>query len=86
MMCCFGFSWPIAVIKNIKARTAKSMSLPFILLVLLGYAAGIVAKFISGNTGYVLIIYFVNVASVTVNLVVYFVNLRYDRKSKHENV
>ena len=31
MLICFGLSWPISVIKNIKAHTAKNMSLKFIL-------------------------------------------------------
>ncbi len=80
MLICFGFSWPISVVKNIKARTAKSMSLPFILLILLGYVAGIASKFIAGNYSYVLVVYFLNIASVGANLVVYFINLNYDRK------
>jgi len=29
MLVCFGFSWPMAVIKNYKARSAKAMSLYF---------------------------------------------------------
>ena len=37
MLMCFGFSWPISVIRNIRARTAKSMSLGFILLIIVGY-------------------------------------------------
>ena len=32
MLICFGFSWPINLYKNIKVRSAKGMSLPFILL------------------------------------------------------
>ena len=44
MLICFGLSWPLNVYKNIKARTAKSMSLQFILLIIVGYAAGITAK------------------------------------------
>lgn len=82
MLVCFGFSWPLSVIKNIKAKTAKSMSLPFIILILSGYIAGIASKFISGNVGYVLIAYFINIISVSVNLVVYFINLWYDKKIK----
>ena len=82
MLVCFGFSWPIAVVKNIKAKTAKAMSLPYILLVIVGYIAGIVAKIISGNLSYVLVIYAINVFVVTVNLVVYFINLRYDKKAE----
>lgn len=81
MLICFGLSWPLSVVKNIRAKTAKNMSLPFILLILTGYIAGIASKFISGNAGYVLIVYFVNILSVGINLVVYFVNSYHDRKN-----
>ena len=79
MLICFGFSWPISVIKNIKAKTSKSMSLPFILLILSGYVAGIIGKIINGSISYVLIVYVFNLVSVTLNLIIYFVNLRHDR-------
>ncbi|MCH5163440.1 MAG: hypothetical protein J1F36_00315 [Clostridiales bacterium] len=79
MLICFGFSWPMSVIKNIKAKTAKSMSLPFILLILSGYIAGIAGKFISGNISYVLIVYIINILSVGTNLIVYFINKGHDR-------
>lgn len=79
MMICFGFSWPISLIKNFRARTAKTMSLQFILLIIFGYVAGIFAKIISGNINYVLIVYLFNLAIVTVNLAVYFRNRRIDR-------
>lgn len=82
MLVCFGISWPISVVKNIKAKTAKSMSLPFILLIIAGYIAGIASKFISGNIGYVLIVYFLNILSVGINLVVYFINLHRDRQKE----
>lgn len=78
MLICFGLSWPVSVVKNIKAHTAKSMSLPFILLIITGYIAGISAKIISHNFSYVLAIYFVNLLFVSVNLVVYFINRNYD--------
>lgn len=81
MLLCFGFSWPLSLVKNIKAKTAKAMSLPFLLLILLGYLAGICAKFISGAINYVLIIYFLNLIVVSMNLVVYFINRGYDRKA-----
>lgn len=82
MLVCFGLSWPLSVIKNIKAKTAKNMSLPFILLILTGYIVGIASKFISGNIGYVLIAYFINLLSVGINLAVYFINYYHDKKSK----
>lgn len=79
MLICFGFSWPINLIKNIKSATAKSMSLKFILLIIAGYIAGITAKIISGSINYVLVIYLLNLAIVSVNLVVYFINKKKDK-------
>ena len=81
MLVCFGFSWPMNLIKAYKARTAKSTSLPFILLIITGYIAGISAKLASGNLNYVLIAYLLNLAIVSLNLVVYFRNVALDKKA-----
>ena len=81
MLVCFGFSWPMNLIKAYKARTAKSTSLPFILLIITGYIAGICAKLASGNLNYVLIAYLLNLAIVSLNLVVYFRNVALDKKT-----
>lgn len=80
MLVCFGFSWPINLVKNIKAKTAKSMSIKFIILIILGYVAGISAKLISHNINYVLVIYLLNLAIVSLNIVVYIVNKKKDRE------
>ncbi len=79
MLICFGASWPISVMKNIKSKTAKSMSLQFILLIIFGYLAGITAKIITNQINFVLVVYLINLVFVSVNLVVYFVNKRYDK-------
>lgn len=81
MLVCFGFSWPLNLIKAYKARTAKSTSLPFILLIITGYIAGISAKLVHGNINYVLVAYLINLAIVSLNLVVYFRNAALDRKT-----
>ena len=78
MLVCFGFSWPMSVYKNIKAGTAKSMSLPFILLIV----GGLSAKLISHNYSYVLIVYVLNLAIVSTNIVVYFSNLKRDKEAE----
>ena len=78
MLICFGLSWPVSVVKNIKAHTAKSMSLPFILLIITGYIAGISSKIINHNYSYVLVIYFFNLFVVSMNVVVYFITRNYD--------
>ena len=79
MLICFGFSWPINAYKAYNARTAKATSLAFMLLIIGGYIAGIVAKFISGNLSYVLYVYFVDLALVVANLLIYIRNRRLDK-------
>ena len=80
MLVCFGFSWPLNLIKAYRAKTAKGTSLPFILLIITGYIAGISAKLISGQINYVLIAYILNLAIVSVNVIVYFRNVSLDKK------
>ena len=80
MLICFGLSWPINLIKNIKAGTAKSTSLKFLVLIIVGYLCGIAAKIVNGQYNYVLAVYFLNLAVVGANLAVYFINRRADKK------
>ncbi|MBQ2866666.1 MAG: hypothetical protein IJE90_09150 [Clostridia bacterium] len=81
MLVCFGFSWPMNLIKVYKSRTAKSTSLPFILLILTGYVAGISAKIALGNINYVLVAYLLNLSIVSLNLIIYFRNASLDKKA-----
>lgn len=81
MLICFGLSWPLNVIKAYKAGTAKGTSLPFILLIITGYIAGIAAKFITGQVNYVLIVYLLNLVIVSMNVVVYFRNVALDKRN-----
>jgi hypothetical protein len=83
MLVCFGFSWPLNVIKAYKARSAKGTSLAFIILIITGYVAGLTAKFINHQFNYVLAVYFLNLAIVMSNLVVYFRNVALDKKREN---
>ena len=62
------------------------MSPAFILLIITGYIAGITAKILSGTVNYVLAVYILNLAIVSVNLVIYFINRRYDREAERKSV
>lgn len=84
MLVCFGFSWPINVVKAYRARTAKSTSLAFIFLIITGYVAGITAKIINQQFNYVLAVYFLNLVIVFSNVVVYFRNSALDKKAEAE--
>ena len=79
MLLCFGLSWPVSLIKNIRSGTAKGMSLMFTVLIIIGYIAGISAKIYTGNINYVLLVYIWNIVLVVGNLIVYFVNRNKDR-------
>ena len=65
MLVAFGVSWPISLIKNIKSRSTKGVSILFYFLILFGYVAGIISKFTNeaymasiNEKWYVLIFYF----------------------------
>lgn len=70
MLVCFGLSWPMNLSKNIKAKSAKNMSLQFILLIIFGYIAGISAKIYTHKFNYVLVVYLLNLIVVSANVVV----------------
>lgn len=84
MLICFGLSWPISLIKNIKLKSAKSMNIYFTLLIIIGYLAGIAAKVINGQFNYVFAIYLLNLAIVSGNVVVFFINRGYDKKKEEK--
>lgn len=61
------------------------MSLQFILLIITGYIVGISAKIYNHRFNYVLVVYLLNLIVVSANVVVYFINRRYDRQAKEAN-
>lgn len=84
MLVSFGFSWPLNVIKSYKARTTKGKSLPFLCLIIAGYLCGIASKIVAEKpvVWYVMFFYVLNCLMVSVDLVMYFRNLRLDKQAK----
>ena len=80
MLLCFGLSWPTNAYKNYQARTAAGTSWQFIMLITVGYFAGIAAKICSGQINWVLAIYFLNLVFLTANWAVYFRNRKLDKE------
>lgn len=82
MIVLFGVSWPMNLLKSLRARTAKGKSLAFLLFIFLGYMFGIASKFISGSyKWYVLFFYILNSVMVFLDILLYFRNLRLDKKN-----
>ena len=86
MIVSFGCSWPLNVIKSYKVRTAKGKSIAFLCLIFLGYLAGIASKFANetymasfSQKWYVLFFYFLNLAMVSVDILLYFRNRKLDK-------
>ena len=80
MLVCFGLSWPINAMKAWKARTAAGTSWMFLALITSGYVAGIAAKFVGGTVNWVLIVYFINLAALVANWLVFFRNKSLDAR------
>ena len=88
MIVSFGASWPLNVIKSYRARTTQGKSLPFLCLILFGYVAGIISKFVNdvymasfASKWYVLFFYFLNFIMVAVDLGLYIRNYQLDKKA-----
>ncbi|MBQ3225539.1 MAG: hypothetical protein IJB48_00620 [Clostridia bacterium] len=86
MIVSFGFSWPFNVVRSYRARTTKGKSLSFLLLIMFGYVAGIISKFLNAEymlhiseRWYVLFFYVLNLVMVTADFVLYFRNKRLDK-------
>lgn len=93
MVICFGISWPLNITKAWKARTAKSTSLPFYMLIWLGYIFAIVGKIalIVHNAPqpwyetvrwYVMFFYVLNTLMVSGGIGIYFRNRALDKKAE----
>ena len=54
-------------------------------LIIIGYIAGISAKIYNHRFNYVLVVYLLNLIVVSANVVVFFINRRYDRQAKEAN-
>lgn len=80
MMICFGISWPFAIAKLIRTKSAKGISLLFLSLVLFGYMLGMIHKYLN-NWDWVVYLYFYNAVLVAVQMGLYF---RYERRAKLE--
>ncbi len=79
MLVCFGISWPVSVYKSWTCKSTKGKSLVFMLAIMVGYVAGITGKIVDGKLNYVLVLYLINLAFVSVDFALYFVNRRREK-------
>jgi hypothetical protein len=82
MVVCFGVSWPFSIYKSYMSRTTRGKSLPFLLLILVGYGCGIASKLAARNMTYVFFFYSLNFVMVAIDLLLYFRNSRIQAKAR----
>ena len=80
MLACYGLSWPISVYKSIKSKSTQGKSIVFIIAIIIGYISGIIGKIVNHQLTYVLIIYCFNLIVVSVDLVLFFINRKNEKK------
>ena len=87
MLICFGISWPMNVVKSYKARSTQGKSLTFLLMIIIGYVAGITSKLMNPTfmgalqeKWFVLFIYLLNLLMVLLDLALYCRNYRLTHK------
>ncbi len=83
MVILFGISWPMNVMKSYKSRTTKGKSIMFLLFIFIGYICGIASKLTADSyKWYVLLFYFINIAMVSADILLYFRNKQLNKKKE----
>ncbi len=78
MMLCFAVAWPFNILRAYRARTAMGTSLPFMLIIEVGYILGILNKIVRDDVNYVVAFYILDITLVAIALALYARNRRLD--------
>ena len=79
MLICFGASWPVSIIKTIKAKNPVGKSVAFLYLVLVGYIAGCMHK-VFFNFDNTIWLYIINGAMVSADIMLVHYYLSINKK------
>jgi hypothetical protein len=84
MLGCFGAAWPASIYRSFRSKTARGKSLLFLVVIEIGYVAGMLHKFFY-SYDFVIFLYLLNFAMVFVDIVLWFRNKKLDRQREEEN-
>jgi hypothetical protein len=76
MLVCFGAAWPFSIYRSLTSRAIAGKSVVFLIVVLVGYVAGILHK-VFYRYDYVIFLYALNGCMVLTDIVLYFRNRLY---------
>jgi len=77
MLLCFGAAWPVSVYKSCVSRKNSGKSIVFLIVILIGYIAGIIHKIIN-SMDLVICLYILNALMVSVDIAFYIRNKKYE--------
>ncbi len=81
MIFAFGCAWPASIYKSLKSRSTKGKSLPFLIIIWLGYISGVLHKIIF-SMDIVIIFYILNLLMVSIDVGLYFRNKRWEARAE----
>ncbi len=73
MLVCFGAAWPFSIYKSWRTRQVAGKSLPFLLVIVVGYIAGVLHKIIY-HFDLVIYLYALNALMVSIDIILYLRN------------
>ncbi len=76
MLVCFGAAWPVSIYKSVKTRQVAGKSLPFLVIIVVGYVAGVLHK-IFVHYDLVIFLYILNALMVSADIALYLRNRVY---------
>lgn len=81
MLFTFGFSWPFAIARTYRAKRVDGKSPMFMIIVLIGYLGGILARLLDSDPSndWLVVVYLVDMSLVSTDLTLYF---HYSRKNR----
>lgn len=81
MLVCFGAAWPFSIYRSLKSRSTKGKSLLFMVVVAVGYVAGIANKLVF-NFDAVVYLYVIDLALVSTDMLLFARNRHLERKQE----
>ena len=82
MIFSFGISWPLSIIRMYRSWSTGGKSLSFSCFILFGYFCGIGAKVVNHNYNLAFVFYIINTIMVTVDILLWIRNRRYEKTGK----
>ena len=73
MLICFGLAWPLSIYRSWKSKSIAGKSLPFLIVVLIGYVSGTTHKILF-SMDHIIYLYIANAIMVFIDTMLYLRN------------